>query len=253
MRQDGLFWAAAVACAAAFSAISGCGDNRPLASAAPDFGAPDAGAPSGAVDASQDGNAGDGGSPDGSSADGPAPPPALCDTAWHDLQIGTELDDQLWGMAADANGHLYVAGFEHGVTGVTNIEPDGDSRGVVIQIDLAGEVQWRTAFDTTASDTVEGIAVDPANGAVVAVGRTSGAFEGVVNQGQFDSFLAALDRQGRISGILQSGDERPQHPSRLSLGGSHLIAVAGFDDTYVTGHSVEAQEDGFVASFERGT
>jgi hypothetical protein len=136
---------------------------------------------------------------------------------------------------------------------VTNIEPDGDSRGVVIQIDLAGELQWRAALDTTASDTVEGVAVDPANGAVVAVGRTSGAFEGFVNQGQFDSFLAELDSGGRVSAIFQSGDERPQHPSRLSLGGSHLIAVAGFDDTYVTGHSVEAQEDGFVASFERGT
>jgi outer membrane protein assembly factor BamB len=178
--------------------------------------------------------------------------PPSCDLAWTDLQLGTELDDQIWGMTTDENHNLYAGGFEHGVTGVTNIEPDGNSQGVVIAIAPTGTVQWKAVFDTPATDVVEGVAIEPASGAVYAVGRTSGAFAGFVNRGQFDTFLAALDPRGRTRSIFQSGDERPQHPTRLSLGANHAIAVAGYDDTYIPSNAVEAEEDGFIASFQRG-
>jgi len=178
--------------------------------------------------------------------------PPSCDLAWTDLQLGTELDDQLWGMTTDKNHNIYVSGFEHGVAGVTNIEPDGNSQGVVIELAPTGTLQWKAVLDTSATDVVEGIAIEPASGAVYAVGRTSGAFAGFVNQGQFDTFLAALDPRGRTKTIFQSGDERPQHPTRLSLGSDQTLAVAGYDDTYIPTNAVEAEEDGFIASFQRG-
>ncbi len=190
---------------------------------------------------------------DGGSEAAPPPVPTgpACGAAWRDLQLGTELDDQAWGLTVDAERNLYASGFEHGVTGVTNIEPDGDARGVVLRIDPSGAVVWTATLDTAAADTVEDVAVDRDTGALYAVGRTSGAFAGFVNQGQFDTFLAALDSSGRVTGVAQSGDERPQHPLRLGLGASR-VAVAGFDDTYVPTNFVESWEDGFVAGFDRG-
>jgi hypothetical protein len=250
------FVAAAMAALCAWA--TGCGDNQQALGLGPDH----PGSPDNPVG---DGPGGDGGGNGPGESSGPGPgsgsngggpievtPPPSCDIAWHDVQLGTELDDQVWGLATDASDNVYIAGFEHGITGVTNIEPDGNSRGVVIKLDPSGEVAWRRALDTAGSDTVEGLAVDPASGTLYAVGRTSGAFDGFTSGGQFDAFLAALDDQGRIATMLQVGDERPQHPTRVSLGAGHEVNVAGYDDTFVVGHAIEANEDGFIGSFERG-
>jgi outer membrane protein assembly factor BamB len=174
-----------------------------------------------------------------------------CNREWTDLQLGTELDDQLRGMAIDEESNIYLAGFEGGITGVTNIEPAGDARGVILKLDPTGTPQWQAVLDTEAADTIEHLVVEPASGRIYAVGRTSGAFEQFANRGQFDGFLAEVDAEGRPGAIVQWGDERPQHPVRLSLGLGDDIAVAGFDDVYIPSNYVEALEDGFVAGFDR--
>lgn len=210
---------------AALCLAAGCGDNGD------GFGAPDAGVP-------------DGGGGDDAAA-------AACDRPWTGLQLGGERDDQIWGMEIDAANQLYVTGYEDGVVGVTNIEPDGNSRGVVMQIDPAGRLSWKAVLDTPATDAIEDIAIDPATGTGYAVGRTSGAFDGFTNQGQFDGFLVELDPAGKLGPIHQWGDERPQHPVRLSLGSNRDIAIAGYDDEYIVENTVAGREDGFVASFDR--
>lgn len=181
--------------------------------------------------------------------------PASCDLVWHDVQVGTDLDDQIWGLTTDANHNIYAAGYEHGRTGptnMTNLEPEGDSRGVVIKFDPTGTVQWKTVLDTAGADTVEDVTLEPESGRLYAVGRTFGAFEGFTNQGQFDTFLATLEPTGQLTNTFQSGDERPAHPVRLNLGPNGSVLVAGYDDTYVEGTAVIARELGFIASFERG-
>lgn len=174
-----------------------------------------------------------------------------CDREWVDLQLGTDLDDQLWGMEIDRESNIYLTGFEGGLTGATDIEPAGSAKGFVRKLDPAGAVRWTAVLDTDAADTVEHLAIDPASGRIAAVGRTSGAFKGFANQGQFDAFLAEVDAEGRLTSIVQWGDERPQHPVRLSLGPGDDIAVAGFDDIYIPSNYVEALEDGFIAGFDR--
>jgi len=214
--------------------VIGCGDNRRGNLAGPD---------------------GEGGSVDAAATPDSAPPDAsadLCDTAWNDVQIGTELDDQIWGLTADANRNIFAAGFERGAPSMTNIDPGGDSRGVVIKFDRAGAVQWRAVLDTSATDTVEDVVLEPGTGTLYAVGRTSGAFDGFVNQGQFDTFLATLEPTGQVSQVFQTGDDRPAHPVHLNLGPNHTLAIAGYDDTFVEGNAVLAREDGFVASFQLG-
>jgi hypothetical protein len=173
-----------------------------------------------------------------------------CQVAWaHDLQLGTAADDQALGMTTDGDDNLVVSGYEQGVVGVTNIEPDGDAHAVVLEIGPGGTTLWKTILDTAGTDTAEDVAVDRASGNLVVVGRTSGAFPTFVNQGQFDLFVALLDPGGQLGPLLQAGNERPQHPARLSLGPGGGVLVAGWDDTYIPTNYVAANEDGFVAAF----
>jgi len=200
----------------------GCGDN----SLSPDN--PDA-----------PGNPDDAGNPDG---DGPL----ACDAVWHDFQHGTELDDQLWGITIDDHNNIYIAGYEHGFGYRTNIEPDGDSRGVITKLDATGAVKWSTPIDSDGTDAIEDVTIEPGTGRIFAVGRTSGAFPGFTNQGQIDEVLLALDGNGLVQQLVEMGDELPQHPARLAMGVDHDLVVAGYNDTFVEGHAVLAFEDGFV-------
>jgi formylglycine-generating enzyme required for sulfatase activity len=152
----------------------------------------------------------------------------------------------------DGDGNIFAAGYENGIVGVTNIEPAGDSRAVVVKYAPGGTQVWKAVLDTAATDTAEDVVIDRATGNVLVLGRTSGAFPTFVNQGQFDLFLAALDPAGNPLTILQSGNERPQHPARLGLGPGGRIVVAGWDDVYVITNFVAATEDGFFAAFSLG-
>ena len=198
--------------------------------------------------AARDGGGGVGGGTTGTGGAGAGG--ALCAIPWtHDIQAGTAADDQLLGMTLDSDGNVIAVGYERGIVGVTNIEPDGDARAVVTKYGRDGTAIWRTVLDTAATDTAEDVVVDRATGNVLVLGRTSGAFPSFVNQGQFDLFLALLDPRGNPLTILQTGNERPQHPVRLGLGPGGQIAVAGWDDTFVETNYVAAMEDGFFTTF----
>jgi beta-propeller repeat-containing protein len=175
---------------------------------------------------------------------------ARCAIPWtRDIQAGTTADDQLLGMTLDGDGNVVAVGYERGIVGVTNIEPDGDARAVVVKYGRDGAAIWKTELDTAATDTAEDVVIDHTTGNVLVLGRTSGAFPSFTNQGQFDLFLALLDPQGNPLTILQTGNERPQHPVRLGLGPGGRVAVAGWDDTFVQTNYVAAMEDGFFTTF----
>src|SRR5262245_31696015 len=78
------------------------------------------------------GGAGGAGGAGGLGGAGGVPDPR-CEIAWADVQTGTAADDQILGMTLGADGNVIASGYEQGVVGVTNIEPDGDSRAVVMK------------------------------------------------------------------------------------------------------------------------
>jgi len=253
MRQYLSFQTTATLCGAVLATVIGCDNKRGGGGGAPDAAGGGVDAAGGDVDAA-------GGDVDAAVADAADDAPAdtssdVCDPAWNDVQIGTDLDDQIWGLTADANQNIYAAAYEHGRTGptnMTNLEPEGDSRGVVIKFDRKGAVQWKTVLDTAGADTVEDVVLEPGTGRLYVVGRTFGEFTGFTNKGQFDTFLATLEPTGQVTNIFQSGDDRPAHPVHLNLGPNRSVLVAGYDDTFVVGTAVIARETGFIASYERG-
>lgn len=166
-------------------------------------------------------------------------------------QFGTALGDEALALAAGPDGVLYVAGFENGVMGQSDLGPSGEVQGFVMRVGASGQVEWRRSLDTTGIDIVEALVVEPGGARVWAAGRTTGAFEGFSAKGQFDGFLASLTAEGTSRVEFQWGDERPQHPVGLSLEPGGAMVVAGYDDIYVPSNYVESWEDPFLLRLER--
>jgi hypothetical protein len=173
----------------------------------------------------------------------------FCTARLDDVQSGSSLDDRVTAMTRDGSDHLYVVGFEQGLTGVTNIEPTGDSRGFLEKREPDGTLIWRRTFETAGTDTIENVVVDALHDRVLVVGRTSGAFTGFTNAGQFDLFIAALDPHGQVLDLLQVGTDRPQHPAVLTILTNGDVAVGGYDDIYIPSNYVAAWEDAFLVRF----
>jgi len=162
---------------------------------------------------------------------------------------GTAGDDEIHSAVRDAEGNIYLGGFENGILGVENDWPVGDAKGFVEKRTSDGALLWRQHFDTGGIDTVEALAVDSLRHRIVVAGRTSGAIA-ATNAGQFDLFIAQLDdTSGGIRAIAQFGDIYPEHPRAVTISANGDIVVAGSDDAYVLGNAVEGQPTSFVARF----
>ncbi|MET9270880.1 alpha/beta hydrolase-fold protein [Kribbella sp. NPDC003557] len=105
------------------------------------------------------------------------------DAVWT-KQFGTSASDEVWGMAADPAGGVYLAGYTAGdFAGPLN----GDKDIVVARADADGVLTWRDQFGTTGNDKGAAVAVD-AGGAVYVGGFTDGSL--VAPLGKFDGVLA---------------------------------------------------------------
>src|SRR5262249_34136790 len=127
----------------------------------------------------------------GGAGDGGTSP---CDQIWlGDIQIGTALDDEITAITAAAGGGFYVTGYENGDDVPTDVIPAGDARAVVARYGGSGLPMWAETIDTSGADTAEDVQVDKATGNLIVLGRTSGAFSGFQNAGQFDMYVSILN------------------------------------------------------------
>lgn len=147
----------------------------------------------------------------------------------------------------DAQGRIWLAGYEGATLGDGTLNPSGNSRAVLRQLDAEGRLLWDsgTLFDSPGPDSGEAILFD-AGGAPLLVGRAGGPLAGGTHGGQFDVFTAQRGATGSWR-FAQVGDARPQVPRRAEwVGGSAAdggLFIAGYDDTYVPTNYVEAWAD----------
>jgi enterochelin esterase-like enzyme len=142
--------------------------------------------------------------------------------------VGTEGEDFAGGVAADADGNVYLA---LGANGPINGEAAlGEMDAVIVKYAPDGSTLWTRQFGTPATERPYGIAVD-SRGNVTVAGYTKGDFDGSHpdNEGD-DAFVAQFSPDGDLLWIAQFGDE-------VEADRIYALAVAADDTIYVAGYT----------------
>jgi len=195
-----------------------------------------------------------GGSDAGPAPSQPAQPLACLDLpaiTWHaSATASADWNDVL----IDRRNRLWLAGWAEGEVGRERLDPSGNSRAVVRQLDTDGRILWdsRHEFDSPGTDVAEALALG-AEGRMHVAGRTTGTLDGRANAGQFDAFIAWADSAAPLTTWqrLQTGTERPEHPRRLFVAASGDLNLAGWDDEFVPSNYVAAWQDPIALRFSR--
>jgi hypothetical protein len=156
-------------------------------------------------------------------------------------QFGTPEDDQARGVATDASGNIYVAGYVKG-------DLDGGGPGVhagledafIRKYDAAGALLWTRQKGTSASDFAYGLATSKQlTGAihVYAAGYTKGNFDGT-SQGSNDAIVMKYDNAGSFLWAKQFGT--PGNDSAFA------VASDGGSNVYVTGSTTHELTTGVL-------
>lgn len=185
----------------------------------------------------------------------PVEPPLACVALPQEISWHRDVRSSAWNdVLIDPLNRVWMAGWTHGDVGQGRSDPSGDSRVLLHQRDARGQLLWDAGLnqDTPGTDVAEALLLSP-QGTLFVAGRTSGAWPGAVNAGQFDSFVAWSDQPGTAERwrFFQTGTRAPQRPQRLALGTDGGLLLAGQDDESIPTNHVEAWTDAFAMRLQR--
>ncbi len=106
---------------------------------------------------------------------------------WQQQLDSSDADEESTGIAVDAAGNVYLAGFTYGALAGENA---GDADAWVACYSASGEFQWAQQIGTEGEDGCNAVAVDR-YGNVYVAGYTDSALDGE-NAGDYDAWLAKL-------------------------------------------------------------
>jgi len=158
-------------------------------------------------------------------------------------QLGTAMGDVAKGIATDANGSAYVAGYTGG--GLDGNTSAGTTDFFVVKYDTNGNKLWTRQLGTTSSDQAYGIATD-ANGNVYVTGYTSGSLDGITFNAGFDFFVVKYDTNGNKLWTRQFGASQ----SAITDSQAHGIATDANSNVYVTGHTTAGLDGTSAGSYD---
>ena len=159
-------------------------------------------------------------------------------------------NDFIWGIAADGNGNIYIAGATDGGWGVGYPNTGGLDLFVVKY--GGGDInnwQWTRLWGSTADEDVTGVVVD-GSGNVYIAGETTGQLDGNANQGAWDVFLVKYDTSGNRLWTRTLGSSLDEWPNRLALDGSGNIYIAGETYGNLDGNTNQGAPDIFGARYD---
>ena len=160
-------------------------------------------------------------------------------------QFGTDAEDEATGIATDANGNVYVAGWTTGALAGSNL---GSLDAFVRSYDRNGSLRWTRQFGTGTLDMATGIATD-AGGNVYAIGDTRGALEGE-HLGGVDAFVRSYDRNGSLRWTRQFGTGSAEHARGIAIDLNGNVYAAGQTGGDLEGSNLGSY-DAFVRSYDR--
>jgi hypothetical protein len=162
-------------------------------------------------------------------------------------QFGTTADDYGYGVATDAGGNVYVAGFTEGtLDGQTSA---GGSDLFVVKYDASGVRQWTRQLGTAAEDVGLSVATD-AGGNVYVAGYTAGALDGQTSAGGSDLFVVKYDASGVRQWTRQLGTAAEDYGSGVATDASGNVYVTGSTEGALDGQTSAGGYDLFVVKYD---
>ncbi|MCX7003295.1 MAG: SBBP repeat-containing protein [bacterium] len=140
-------------------------------------------------------------------------------------QSGSADDDVARGIAADAAGNVYVAGYTFGdLDGNTNA---GGADAFVAKWNASGVRQWTRLIGTPAMDVGTAVSIAD-NGTVYLAGYSYDAILTTTNAGGADAFVVRLDAGGAITAAWQAGGADDDFCAGLAANApDSVVALAG--------------------------
>jgi hypothetical protein len=140
---------------------------------------------------------------------------------WAD-QFGTHLSDRADAVAADDEGHVYVAGTTSGSLAGSRGSTDAFLR----TYSRNGVLRWTRQFGTSTFDRALGVAADHEGNAYV-VGETYGSLEGS-NSGDYDAFVRKYSPEGEVLWTRQFGTGQEDVADGVAVHPNGAVYVAGY-------------------------
>lgn len=162
-------------------------------------------------------------------------------------QFGSSGLDFAYGVAVDAAGNIYTAGYTSGaLPGQTSL---GGADLFVRKYDHLGNEQWSRQFGTSSTDVALGIAVD-ADGNSFTAGWTDGILPGQTGSGGRDAFVRKYDTAGNEVWTQQFGSISTDEARRLAVDPTGNIYLSGNTDGTLAGQTSLGDRDAFVRKYD---
>jgi hypothetical protein len=168
----------------------------------------------------------------------------------HSRQLGVSgRVTQAWGVAADANGNVYVVGGTYGGLGGNAMIGTFDA--FVAKYDRNGDLLYTRQIGTPGAETGAYSVATDHEGNVILAGFTEGGLAGNSLSGTTDYFVAKYSGGGDAIYIRQFGKS-----SAFTIGTSVAVDregnvhVAGYTDADLDGYALIGKTDCFVARYD---
>ena len=161
-------------------------------------------------------------------------------------QWGTTGNDYAYGVAVDAANAVFVGGNTFGA--LHGNQHQGNNDVFVTKHDTDGLRLWTRQLGTSGNDGANGVAVDPADGAVMLVGYTVGDLWGQGSLGGYDAFVARFSATGDTAWIRQHGTTENDYGNGL-LVSAGVLYVVGRTDGPLDGAPPAGSGDAFISKW----
>lgn len=166
-------------------------------------------------------------------------------------QLGSNQNDFGLGIASDASGNSYIAGYTFGV--LPGAVSAGNADAFLAKYSVTGTLLWVKQLGTAFADQAQAVAVD-SDGNPYIGGLTFGDIDGVgpgTFQGASDAFIAKFSANGNLLWVRQFGT--PQQEVVTALAASRTQTTSIFAAGYTTGNVASANaggNDGIVLQYD---
>ena len=152
------------------------------------------------------------------------------------------------GVAVDASGNSYVAGYTTG--GMYRNTQTGIDDCFIAKYDATGTLTWLKQLGVASQTSyAQGVAVDASRNSYVA-GYTAGGLDGNTQTGIDDYFIAKYDATGTITWLKQLGvASKTSYAQGVAVDASGNSYVAGSTNGGQDGYTHTAIDDYFIANY----